>query len=96
MLRGTSMFLEVVSLPPTSLKAVRQFFLKLVTQGIQYYQCIIRIDLVEAKNAQQQVYGKAAMKFVRKLSADEIARASEFRALAESISGRVSPGAAAE
>jgi putative ribosome biogenesis GTPase RsgA len=68
MLRGGSMFLEVVSLPPTSLKAVRQFFLKLVTQGIQYHQCIVRIDLVEAKNSQQQVYGKADIRFVRKLS----------------------------
>lgn len=96
MLRGTSMFLEVVSLPPTSLKAVRQFFLKLVTQGIQYHQCIIRIDLVETKNAQQQVYGKADMKFVRRLSADEAARAADFRALAESIAARVDVTAAAE
>jgi len=96
MLRGNSMFLEVVSLPPTSLKAVRQFFLKLVTQGVQYHQCIVRIDLVEAKNAQQQTYGKADMKFVRRLSADEAARAADFRALAESIAARVDVTAAAE
>ena len=96
MLRGNSMFLEVVSLPPTSLKAVRQFFLKLVTQGVQYHQCIVRIDLVEAKNAQQQTYGKADMKFVRRLSADEAARAADFSALAESIAARVDVTAAAE
>ena len=96
MLRGNSMFLEVVSLPPTSLKAVRQFFLKLVTQGVQYHQCIVRIDLVEAKNAQQQTYGKADLKFVRRLSADEAARAADFRALAESIAARVDVTAAAE
>jgi len=96
MLRGNSMFLEVVSLPPTSLKAVRQFFLKLVTQGVQYHQCIVRIDLVEAKNAQQQPYGKADLKFVRRLSADEAARAADFRALAESIAARVDVTAAAE
>ena len=96
MLRGSSMFLEVVSLPPTSLKAVRQFFLKLVTQGIQYHQCIVRIDLVEAKNAQQQTYGKADLKFVRRLSADEAARAADFRALAESIAARVDVTAAAD
>ena len=91
-LRGSSMFLEVASLGPTSLKPVRQFFLKLVTQGIQYYQCIVRIDLVEAKNAAQQVYGKASFRFVRRLSEEEVARAAEFRALAESIAGRVMPG----
>lgn len=96
MLRGTSMFLEVVSLPPTSLKAVRQFFLKLVTQGIQYHQCIVKIDMVEAKNAQQQVYGKADMKFVRRLSAEEVARAEQFGTLAKSIAERVEVSAAAE
>ena len=69
MLRGASMLPEVVSLPPTSLKAVRQFFLKLATQGIQYYQCILRIELEKAQNAQGKVYGKAVLKFVRKLSA---------------------------
>jgi hypothetical protein len=96
MLRGNSMFLEVVSLPPTSLKAVRLFFLKLVTQGVQYHQCIVRMDLVEAKNAQQQTYGKADLKFVRRLSADEAARAADYRALAESIAARVDVTAAAE
>jgi hypothetical protein len=96
MLRGDSMFLEVVSLPPTSLKAIRQFFLMLTTQGIQYHQIIIRIDLEKAQNQQGKPYGKAAMKFVRKLSPDEAARATEFRDLALSISGRVVPGMAAE
>jgi hypothetical protein len=96
MLRGSSMFLEVVSLPPTSLKVVRQFLLKLVTQGIQYHQCILRMDLVEAKNSQQQTYGKADMKFVRRLSAEEAARAAEFRSLAESIAARVDVSAAPE
>jgi len=83
------MFLEVVSLPPTSLKAVRQFFLKLVTQGVQYHQCILRIDLKESTNAQHQKYGTAVLNFVRKLSAEEVARAVEFRKLAESIAERV-------
>jgi hypothetical protein len=92
MVRGTSMFPEVVSLPPTSLKAIKQFFVRLTTQGIKYYHCIVRIDLVEAKNAAQQVYGKASMKFLRRLSPEETARAIEFRRMAESIAGRVTPG----
>lgn len=96
MLRGDSMFLEVVSLPPTSLKAIRQFFLKLTTQGIQYHKAIVRIDLEKAQNAQGKPYGKASMKFVRRLSVAEVARAEEFRSLAQSISARVTPGAATE
>lgn len=93
MLRGSSMLPEVVSLPPTSLKAVRQFFLKLATQGIQYYQCILRIELEKAQSQQGKVYGKAVLVFVRKLSADEIARAEEVRSFVESFSTRVEPGA---
>ncbi len=51
-LRGTSMLPEVVSLPPTSLKAVRKFFLQLTTQGIQYHHCLLRIELEKAQNPQ--------------------------------------------
>ncbi len=87
---------EVVSLPPTSLKAIRQFFLKLATQGIQYYHCILRVELEKAQNAQGKVYGKAVLKFVRKLSPDEISRAEEVRAFVETFSTRVTPGAATE
>ena len=89
MLRGTSMLPEVVSLPPTSLKAIRQFFLKLATQGIQYHQCILRIELEKAQNAAGKPYGKAVLNFVRKLSPDEIARAEEVRAfVAELLDAR--------
>ena len=94
MLRGPSMFVEVVSLPPTSLKAIKQFFVKLVTQGVQYNQCIVRIDMVEGKNAAQQVYGKAAPKFIRRLTEDECERVLEFQRLATSIVDRVLVGAA--
>ena len=93
MLRGTSMLPEVVSLPPTSLKAIRQFFLKLATQGIQYYQCILRIELEKAQNAAGKPYGKAVLKYVRKLSPDEIARAEEVRSFVDSFSTRVTPTA---
>lgn len=96
MLRGTSMLPEVVSLPPTSLKAIRQFFLKLATQGVQYYHCILRIELEKAQNAAGKVYGKAVLRFVRQLSQDEIARAEEVRSFVESFSTRVTPGAATE
>ena len=37
------------------------------------------------------MYGKAVMKFVRKLSPDEIARAEEMRAFAQGFADRVTP-----
>jgi hypothetical protein len=95
-LRGTSMLPEVVSIPPTSLKAIRQFLLKLVTQRMQYHHCILRIELEKAQNAQGKVYGKAVMKFVRRLSPEEIARAEEMRAFAQSFAARVTAGTATE
>ncbi len=96
MLRGSSMLPEVVSLPPTSLKAIRQFFLKLATQGIQYYHSILRIELEKAQNPQGKTYGKAVMRFVRKLAPEEIARAEEMRRFVEGFAIRVTPGVPAE
>jgi hypothetical protein len=96
MLRGTSMLPEVVSLPPTSLKAVRKFFLQLTTQGIQYHHCILRVELEKAQNPQGKTYGKAVMKFIRRLSPEEVGRAEEMRAFAKGFSERVAPGAATE
>jgi hypothetical protein len=96
MVRGASMLPEVVSLPPTSLKAIRQFFLKLATQGIQYYQCILRIELEKAQNQQGKVYGKAVLRFVRRLSQEETARAEEVRAFVASFSKQVTPSVPAE
>jgi hypothetical protein len=96
MVRGPSMLPEVVSLPPTSLKAVRQYFLKLTTQGVPYHHHIVRIELEKAQNAQSKVYGKAVMRFVRKLSPDEIGRAEEMRAFVQTFCGQVTPGAATE
>jgi hypothetical protein len=96
MLRGTSLLPEVVSCPPTSLKAIRQFFLKLATQGIQYHHCILRIELEKAQNPQGKPYGRAAMRFIRRLSSEEIVRAEEMRAFAEGFAVRVTPTAPSE
>jgi hypothetical protein len=92
MLRGESMFPEVVSLPPTSAKNARQFFLKLATQGIPYYSALVAIELEKAENAQKKVYGKANLKFLRKLSEEEHARAMEFHAMCQQFAVRVQPG----
>ena len=91
MLRGASMLPEVVSLPPTSLKAIRQFFIRLVTQGIQYHHCIVRIELEKATSGQGKVYGKAVMKFIRRLSPDEINHAEDMRRFVMSFTARVAP-----
>jgi hypothetical protein len=91
MLRGDSMFPEVVSLPPTSIKNARQFFLKLASQGVPYFKALVSLPLEKAQNAAGQTYGKANIKFLRRLSDEEAARAVEFHELAKTFAGNVRP-----
>ena len=91
-LRGDLLLPEVVSLPPTSLKGARQFFLKLTTQGIPYYQALVAMELEKAQNASGIQYGKAQMKFVRKLTAQEAARAQQYHQLCRTLAERVPTG----
>lgn len=91
-LRGDLLLPEVVSLPPTSLKGARQFFLKLTTQGIPYYQAVIAMELEKAQNAAGIQYGKAQLKFVRKLTAEEATRAQQYHQLCRTLAERVPTG----
>jgi hypothetical protein len=93
-LRGESMFPEVVSLPPTSVKAARQFLVKLTTQGIPYYGALVAIELEKAQNAAGKPYGRASLKFLRRLSQDEQQRAVEFHRMCGQFAGRVQTTAA--
>jgi hypothetical protein len=87
-LRGDLLLPEVVSLPPTSLKGARQFFLKLTTQGIPYYQALI-LELEKAQNAAGIEYGEAALKYVRRLTPEEAGRAQQYHELCRTLAVRV-------
>ncbi len=89
MLRGQSLFPEIVSLPPTSLKAARQFLLKLLTQGIPYYHALVAIELEKAENAQKKPYGRAVFKFIRRLTSQEAAIAIQYHQMCQDLMGRV-------
>jgi hypothetical protein len=91
-LRGEALLPEVISLPPTSIKGSRHFFLKLTTQGIPYYQAVVGIELEKAQNAAGIEYGKVVMKFVRRLTPEETARAVQYHALCRSLATRVPTG----
>jgi len=95
-MRGDSMFPEVVSLPPTSVKAARQFLVKLTTQGIPYYGALVAIELEKAENAARKPYGRAIIKFLRRLTPDEQQRAVEFHHMCQQFAGRVHTGTAAD
>jgi len=77
-LRGSQLLPEVVTLPPTSLKAAKQYLLKLTSQGVPYYSVVSRIGLERTKNAQGIAYSKAVLAYVRRLTPEEASRAKQY------------------
>ena len=94
MMRGDSMLPEVVSLPPTSVRAAGKFFLALASKGVPYTGAIVSIELEKAQNAAGKPYGKAKFTVVRRLSRDEQSRAMEFHEMAMQLAGQVRTTAA--
>jgi hypothetical protein len=92
LLRGDQLLPEVLSLPPTSLKGARQFFVKLTAQGIPYYQAVLRFELEKAQNAAGIQYGRVVMKFIRRLEPEEAARSRQYHELCRTLAARVPMG----
>lgn len=69
----------VLSLPPTSLKYLRDYISKkILLKGMRCYQAITKITLKKEKNASNITYSRAAFTFVGKLSEAQIAAAGEM------------------
>lgn len=77
-LRGDHLLPESIGLPPTSLKAARQYLLKLTSQGVPYYAAVTRVSLDKQKNGAGQPYATANFAFLRRLTEEEITRAQEY------------------
>lgn len=69
----------MLSLPPTSLKFLRDYLGKRVLlKGMRCYSCVTKITLKKEKNAAGIVYSRAVFTFVEKLSEDQIKAAKEM------------------
>jgi len=88
-LRGSLLLPEVVTLPPTSLKAAKQYLLKLTSQGVPYYAVVTRIGLERTKNAQGIAYSRAVLTFVRRLAPEEVERAREYHEMLKPLVQRM-------
>jgi hypothetical protein len=88
-LRGSQLLPEVVTLPPTSLKAAKQYLLKLTSQGVPYYAVVTRIGLERTKNAQGIAYSRAVLSFVRRLTPGEVDRAREYHEMLKPLVQRM-------
>ena len=73
----------VLSLPPTSLKYMRDYISKrILLKGMRSYQAVTKITLKKEKSSGGITYSRAAFAFVEKLAPEQIAAAA---AMAESI-----------
>jgi hypothetical protein len=91
-LRDELLLPDIVSLPPTSLKAARQFFLQLTRQGLTYREVIVSLELEKAQNAAGVQYCKAVLRFLRRLTPEEAARAHKYTQLCRTLAERVPTG----
>lgn len=70
-MRSDNLLPLVVALSPTSLKSAREYFLRLTTHGVRYYQAVTRLSLLKDKNAEGKVYAKIKLGMVKKIDGDE-------------------------
>jgi len=77
-LRGVQLLPEVVTLPPTSLRAAKHYMLQLTSQGMPYYAVVTKIGLERTKNSQGIAYSRATFAFVRRLTQAEVERARQY------------------
>lgn len=64
----------VVSAPPSSLKVVQKFFLRLTGQKIPPFGAVVRLGLEKTKNADGVAYSQITPSFVRRLDQGEFER----------------------
>jgi hypothetical protein len=74
LLRQESMVPMLVVIPPSSSKNARQYFLRLISNGYNYYGVTTQLRLEKAKSAGNVVYSQATFAMGRKLEAHELER----------------------
>lgn len=72
----------VLTLPPTSIKSAKQYFMRLASKGIKYTHAVTKITLEKAKSGEGITYSKAAFALVKQL---EPAVCTKIDAFVESI-----------
>lgn len=90
-LHGESMLPDIVSLPPTSVKPSKQYFFRLLKDAIPKYGAITAIELEKAQSKAGKAYGRAKFTFVRRLTADEQARAMTWSAMMDELLKKPTP-----
>lgn len=77
-LREEGVLPVVLSCPPTSLKALKQYFLGLASRGIPYYLAATNLRLVKESNADGIAYSRVEPKLVGRLGGDDAAFVKDY------------------
>jgi hypothetical protein len=81
LIREENLLPEIVSLPPSSIKPARQYFMRLASKAVPCYSLITKIGLEKTKNAQGIVYSRAAFTSGGRLTPEQAARIKEYAAM---------------
>jgi hypothetical protein len=83
LIREGNMLPEIVSLPPSSVKPARQYFLRLASKGVPTYGVVTKIGLEKTKNGQGIAYAKATLTSGGRLPPEQAQRAKDYAAMIE-------------
>jgi len=81
LLREENLLPEIVSLPASSVKPARQYFMRLASKAVPCYSLITKIGLEKTKNAQGIVYSRATFASGGRLTPEQAARVKEYAAM---------------
>jgi len=83
LIREDNLLPEIVSLPPSSVKPARQYFLRLASKGVPCYSVITKIGLEKTKNSQGIAYARATLTAGGRLTPEQAQRAKDYAAMIE-------------
>lgn len=69
----------MVTCPPTSLKNVRRYFMKLASHNVPYYTVLTRLKLSKDKNSSGVEYSKVEFETIGQLTPAEVERVQSYR-----------------
>jgi hypothetical protein len=80
-LRENKILPEIVSLPPTSIKQVRQYLARLAAEVIPFYGAITKTSLEKTKNTQSIVFSRATFALAGRLTPEQTAHIKKYAAM---------------
>jgi hypothetical protein len=92
--RKDTMMPDVITVPPSSLKSMREYAMKLMQSGLRMTDVATKLILEQAQSASGIKYSKLAMKYARKLSDEERSRMSEVSEILTKSASSVAVSAA--